>query len=117
MSEALVDHRRVLREAFDAARRGGGRDAGGLVLLRVFVVAAEAVEAAREAQRAFSVGPVRVRMGLQRGRPLVGREGYVGEDVHLAARIAAAGHGGQVLVSRRRARSLTGSWRTSASTG
>jgi len=39
-------------------------------------------------------------MGVHTGRPHVGREGYVGEDVHLAARIAAAGHGGQVLVSQ-----------------
>src|SRR5437899_242959 len=51
-------------------------------------------------QQALSVGPFRVRMGLHTGRPHVGREGYVGEDVHLAARIAAAGHGGQVLVSQ-----------------
>ncbi len=54
----------------------------------------------REGQQALSVGPIRVRMGLHTGRPHVGREGYVGEDVHLAARIAAAGHGGQVLVSQ-----------------
>jgi predicted ATPase len=44
-------------------------------------------------------GPIRVRMGLHTGSPHVGAEGYVGEDVHLAARIAAAGHGGQILVS------------------
>ena len=50
-------------------------------------------------QLALSVGPIRIRMGVQTGRPHVGREGYVGEDAHLATRIAAAGHGGQVLVS------------------
>ena len=44
-------------------------------------------------------GPIRVRMGLHTGTPLVTEEGYVGVDVHRAARIAAAGHGGQVLVS------------------
>ena len=62
--------------------------------------APEALEAAGEGQEALSVGPIRVRMGVHTGRPHVGREGYVGEDVHLAARIAAAGHGGQVLVSQ-----------------
>ena len=45
-------------------------------------------------------GPIRVRMGLHTGTPHLGREGYVGEDVHLGARIAAAGHGGQVLLSK-----------------
>jgi len=39
-------------------------------------------------------------MGLHSGEPLVTDEGYVGLDVHRAARIAAAGHGGQVLVSQ-----------------
>ena len=43
--------------------------------------------------------PMRVRIGLHTGRPLLGEEGYVGEDVHLGARIAASGHGGQVLLS------------------
>ena len=51
-----------------------------------------------EAQAAL--GPIRVRMGLHTGTPLLTEEGYVGVDVHRAARIAAAGHGGQVLVSR-----------------
>jgi predicted ATPase len=96
---ALVEHRRLLRGAFD---RRGGVEVGteGDSFFYAFLVAAAAVDAAREAQRAFSAGPVRVRMGMHTGQPLVGREGYVGEDVHLAARIAAAGHGGQVLVSR-----------------
>jgi predicted ATPase len=53
-----------------------------------------------EARQAFSAGPVRVRMGLHTGEPHVTGEGYVGEDVHLGARIAAAGHGGQVLLSK-----------------
>ena len=44
--------------------------------------------------------PTRVRMGLHTGEPVVTDEGYVGIDVHRAARIAAAAHGGQVLVSR-----------------
>jgi predicted ATPase len=55
--------------------------------------------AARDAQTALS-GPIRVRMGVHTGEPLVTDEGYVGIDVHRAARIAAVGHGGQVLVSQ-----------------
>jgi len=97
--EALAEHRRRLRGAF--ARRGGVEvDTQGDAFFYAFPSAPEAIEAAGEGQRALSVGPIRVRMGLHSGRPHVGREGYVGEDVHLAARIAAAGHGGQVLVSR-----------------
>jgi len=97
--EALAEHRRRLRGAF--ARRGGVEvDTQGDAFFYAFPSAPEAIEAAGEGQRALSVGPIRVRMGLHTGRPHVGREGYVGEDVHLAARIAAAGHGGQVLVSR-----------------
>ena len=97
--EALADHRRLLREAF--ARHGGVEvDTQGDAFFYAFPSGPEAIEAAGEGQRALSVGPIRVRMGLHTGRPHVGREGYVGEDVHLAARIAAAGHGGQVLVSQ-----------------
>src|SRR5437879_3906901 len=59
----------------------------------------EAVAAAGAAQRALESGPIRVRMGLHTGTPLLGEEGYVGEAVHLGARVAAAAHGGQVLVS------------------
>ena len=97
--KALVEHRRMLRAAF--ARRGGVEvDTQGDAFFYVFPSAPEAIEAAGEGQRALSAGPIRVRMGLHTGSPHVGREGYVGEDVHLAARIAAAGHGGQVLVSQ-----------------
>jgi predicted ATPase len=97
--EALAEHRRLLRAAF--VRRGGVEvDTQGDAFFYAFPAAAEALEAAGEGQQALSVGPIRVRMGVHTGRPLVGREGYVGEDVHLAARIAAAGHGGQVLVSQ-----------------
>ena len=49
---------------------------------------------------ALGGGPIRVRMGLHTGEPIATEEGYVGIDVHRAARIAAAGHGGQVLVSQ-----------------
>ncbi len=44
-------------------------------------------------------GPIRVRMGLHTGKPQLTGEGYVGVDLHFGARVAAAGHGGQVLLS------------------
>jgi predicted ATPase/Tfp pilus assembly protein PilF len=97
--DALAEHRRMLRDAF--GRRGGVEvDTQGDAFFYAFPSAPEAVAAAGEGQGALAVGPIRVRMGLHTGSPHVGREGYVGEDVHLAARIAAAGHGGQVLVSQ-----------------
>ena len=96
--EALAEHRRVLREAF--ARQGGVEvDTQGDAFFYAFPTAAGAVRAAAEGQEALGSGPVRVRMGLHTGTPHVGLEGYVGMDVHRAARIAAAGHGGQILVS------------------
>src|SRR4051795_9703069 len=89
---ALGEHRRLLREAF--ARHGGVEvDTQGDAFFYAFPCAAEAVEAAAQGQRALSAGPIRVRMGVHTGRPHLGTEGYVGEDVHLAAPIAAAGHG------------------------
>jgi predicted ATPase len=97
--EALAEHRRLLREAF--VRHGGVEvDTQGDAFFYAFPCAPEAVEAAGEGQRALSAALIRVRMGLHTGRPHVGGEGYVGKDVHLGARIAAASHGGQVLVSR-----------------
>ena len=62
--------------------------------------ASDAVAAAADAQRALADGPIRVRMGLHTGEPRLTDEGYVGLDVHKGARIAAVGHGGQVLLSQ-----------------
>jgi predicted ATPase len=73
-----------------------------------FVKATDALAAAAEATEALQPGRIRVRMGLHTGEPLVTEEGYVGIDVHRAARIAAAGHGGQILVSQS-TRDLAGS--------
>jgi predicted ATPase len=96
--EALAEHRRMLREAF--ARHGGVEvDTQGDAFFYAFSTAPGAFEAAAEGQQVLSSGPIRVRMGLHTGTPHVGEEGYVGVDVHRAARIAGAGHGGQVLVS------------------
>src|SRR5829696_1767979 len=94
-AEALAEHRSVLREAFEA--RGGVEvDTQGDAFFIAFTTAQGALEAARSAQAALSVP---VRMGIHTGTPLLTDEGYVGADVHKAARIAAAGHGRQVLVS------------------
>jgi Adenylate and Guanylate cyclase catalytic domain len=65
-----------------------------------FPTASGAVAAAAAAQEALAQGPMRVRIGIQTGEPLLTEERYVGPDVHKAARIAAAGHGGQVLLSK-----------------
>ena len=92
---ALAEHRRVLRDAF--GRHGGVEvDTQGDAFFVAFPTAPGALEAAREAQAALGLP---VRMGLHTGTPLLTEEGYVGADVHRAARIAAAGHGRQVLVS------------------
>jgi predicted ATPase len=98
-ADALSEHRRALREAFER-HDGVEVDTQGDAFFVAFARAKDALAAAAEGQRALADGPIRVRMGLHTGEPLVTEEGYVGMDVHRAARIAAAGHGGQVLVSR-----------------
>jgi predicted ATPase len=97
-AEVLAEHRRLLRDAF--SRHGGVEvDTQGDALFVAFPRAGDAVAAAAEAQDALADGPVRVRMGIHTGEPAVTAEGYVGEDVHRAARVMSAGHGGQVLIS------------------
>ncbi|HUG47581.1 MAG TPA: adenylate/guanylate cyclase domain-containing protein, partial [Candidatus Limnocylindria bacterium] len=96
--EALAEHRRVLRRAF--LRYGGVEvDTQGDAFFIAFPTAEGAIRAAEEAQLALAEGPTRVRMGIHTGTPVLTGEGYVGPDVHRAARICAAGHGGQVLAS------------------
>jgi predicted ATPase/class 3 adenylate cyclase len=97
-AEALMEHRRLLRDAF--ARHGGVEvDTQGDAFFVAFATAAGAVAAAALAQAGLAAGPIRVRMGIHTGTPHLGPEGYVGADVHRGARIAAVGHGGQVLLS------------------
>ena len=98
-ADALSEHRRALRAAFEA-NSGVEVDTQGDAFFVAFSRARDALAAAREGQEALGDGPVRVRMGVHTGEPLVTDEGYVGIDVHRAARIAAVGHGGQVLVSQ-----------------
>jgi predicted ATPase/class 3 adenylate cyclase len=98
-ADLLAEHRRVLRSAF--TRHGGVEvDTQGDAFFVAFGKASDGLAAAAEARDALELGPIRVRMGLHTGEPLVADEGYVGMDVHRAARIAAAGHGGQILVSQ-----------------
>jgi predicted ATPase/class 3 adenylate cyclase len=94
----LAEHRRLLREAF-TARDGVEVDTQGDAFFVAFSRAADAVAAAADARRALDAGPIRVRMGIHTGEPVVSDEGYVGMDVHRAARIAAAAYGGQIVLS------------------
>jgi predicted ATPase/class 3 adenylate cyclase len=97
-ADVLAEHRRVLREAF--ARHGGVEvDTQGDAFFVAFARASNAVAGAQAGQEALRGGPVGVRMGLHTGEPMVGEEGYVGIDVHRGARLASAGHGGQILLS------------------
>ena len=103
-AEALDGQRDVLRTAW---ARHGGTELGteGDSFYVVFPAAQRAVSAAAEAQRNLDAhawpngDDVRVRIGIHTGSPAVHGDGYVGMDVHRAARIAGAAHGGQVVVS------------------
>src|SRR5436190_6264086 len=102
--QALELHRRLLRGAFE--RHGGYEvDYEGDAFFVAFADAGDALAAAAEAQHALGGaswpegGEIRVRVGVHTGEPLAVPPKYLGLDVHKAARIMAAGHGGQVLVS------------------
>jgi class 3 adenylate cyclase len=104
-AEALSAHRALLRAAF-LAHHGQEMGTEGDSFFVVFESAGDAVRCCVAAQHSLcgydwpgGVG-VRVRMGLHSGEPARHEEdGYVGLDVHRAARIAAAAHGGQVVLS------------------
>lgn len=100
----LAEHCRIVRDAIDSA---GGTEISteGDSFFAVFPSASEAVRATVAAQQGLAAADwpgdasVRVRMGLHTGEGKLGGDSYIGIDVHRAARIAAAGHGGQVLLS------------------
>jgi len=100
----LDRHRELLRSSFVTY---GGTEVGneGDSFFAVFPTAQGAIQSAIDTQRALAAeawpegAEVRVRIGMHSGEASVSTETYVGLDVHRAARIAAAGHGGQVLVS------------------
>jgi predicted ATPase/class 3 adenylate cyclase len=103
--EALEAHRRILRDAFVTH---GGRvvDMEGDASFSVFAGAPQAIAAAAAAQHELAdhawpeALQLRVRMGIHTGEGAVHKGGYVGIDVHRAARIMGASHGGQVLLSQ-----------------
>jgi predicted ATPase/class 3 adenylate cyclase len=97
-SQALGEHRTAIREAC-AAHGGVEVDTQGDAFFFAFPTAPGALAASAAMTEALAPGPIRVRAGLHTGTPLLAEEGYVGDDVHRAARIAASGRGGQVLVS------------------
>jgi predicted ATPase/class 3 adenylate cyclase len=100
----LDEHAAIVRRA---VADGGGVEVSthGDAFFAVFRSPAGAVRAAVAAQRGLAAHdwspgpPVRVRMGLHTGEGTLGGDDYAGIDVHLAARVADAAHGGQVLVS------------------
>ena len=100
----LARHQELLRAAF-AAQQGVEVGTEGDSFFVVFPTAQGATTAAVAAQRALGDEPwpedaaIRVRMGLHSGEASLSLQTYVGLDVHRAARIAAVGHGGQVLIS------------------
>ena len=103
-AEALEEHQLILRAAFEEAS-GREIDTQGDAFFVAFSRAKDAATAALAAQSGLLAhewpegARVRVRMGLHTAEPVVGEERYIGLGVHRAARICAAGHGGQVLLS------------------
>ncbi len=102
--ELLMEHRRLFREAV-TSHGGVEVDTQGDVHFVVFEGAGDAAAAATLAQQSFAAHAwpegveLRVRMGMHTGAPSPVEWGYVGADLHRAARICSAAHGGQVLVS------------------
>ncbi len=103
--DVMSQHRTLLRNAVTGSN-GHEIDSRGDEFFAVFQRTRDAVAAAVAAQRDLAAHewppgcPVRVRIGVHTGEPLLGESGYEGLDVHRVARICAAGHGGQVLVSQ-----------------
>jgi predicted ATPase/class 3 adenylate cyclase len=106
--EALAEHRHVVREAC-ARHQGYEVDCEGDAFFVTFHAADAAVAAVTEAMRGLEGGPIRIRVGIHTGEPGLDGPNYIGLDVHRAARIMAAAHGGQVVLSRHTAQLLDGS--------
>jgi class 3 adenylate cyclase len=78
-AEVLAEHRRILRQAFEA--HGGVEvDTQGDAFFVAFPTAPGALEAAAQAREELAPGPIRVRMGIHTGTPHLAEEGYVGAD-------------------------------------
>jgi DNA-binding NarL/FixJ family response regulator/class 3 adenylate cyclase len=96
--DVLERYRGVVRAAI-AGVNGREIDCRADELFAAFDNPADAVDAAVEVQQELAGSDVRVRMGIHTGRPTLVEGSYFGVDVHRAARICDAGHGGQILVS------------------
>jgi predicted ATPase/class 3 adenylate cyclase len=95
---ALAEHRRVVWEAF-GTHEGYEVDHEGDAFFYAFASAETAVSAVGEAMVVLAEGPIRIRVGIHTGEPALDPPKYVGMDVHRAARIMSAAHGGQVVLS------------------
>ena len=102
--QVLEQHNRLIREAVEKA--GGAEvDNTGDGFFFVSPTTSQALEAAVASQRSLAAhdwprgGSIHVRMGIHTGKATISGRRYVGLDVHRAARICAAGHGGQILIS------------------
>lgn len=102
--DILERHQALLRAAF-AAHRGEEQGTEGDSFFVIFRRAADAIAGAADAQRAITAEPwpdgltIRVRMGLHTGELEATGDGVIGYAINRAARIAAAAHGGQVILS------------------
>ena len=96
--QLLGEHRTRVRAVF---AQHGGTEIGteGDSFFAVFSSASDAVAAAADVQQALSGFELQIRIGMHTGEAVLRDGGYVGLDVHRAARIAAAANGGQVLMS------------------
>jgi predicted ATPase/class 3 adenylate cyclase/DNA-binding CsgD family transcriptional regulator len=104
-ADLLAECRQLLRTAFHQWN-GHEMDTQGDAFFVAFARASDAVAAAVDGQHTLASHPwpegvkVRVRMGLHTGEPQLSTEGYVGLDVHRAARIMSSAYGGQILLSQ-----------------
>jgi predicted ATPase/DNA-binding SARP family transcriptional activator len=99
-ADMLAEHRRLVRTAAERHDGVGGSRAGDAHFF-AFTAARDAAAAARDAQAALADGPLPVRMGIHTGEPEIHEDDYVGIDMNRAARICAAAHGGQIVLSER----------------
>jgi predicted ATPase len=98
-ADVLAEHRRIVRAAC-TAEGGVEVENQGDAFFFGFPSAPAALTAAQTVTGALAAGRIHVRIGVHTGTALVTDEGYVGDDVHLAARVGASGHGGQIVLSQ-----------------
>jgi predicted ATPase len=97
--DALGEHRRIVREAY-GRYAGYEVDYEGDAFFYAFSSATDAVSAVSEAMAGLEPGPIAIRVGIHTGTPGLDPPKYVGMDVHFAARVMSAAHGGQVVLSK-----------------